>query len=267
MSDFNLFSSKTDIKKLLFTTEKFKFNEQGSNDSWQDLPGVTPTSAIASFLHNQTLETSSISNNRNDTGWETVDDYSMHRSKSTSHGRLDRRGHWLLLTPPPLILPNANQATTNNEPFFPDSCESLTVSVDLHVPTDELMTDIDSPNSLRWRQKTSRYCACDLSEGIFASKISEQKRRTSECIFPHPRCIKPNHGKVANQFDEELVQEQLRYNGILEISSIRNQGWPVRFTFEEFLKRFFASLSSHPFHFLPSSDINFLFIHKLLPFE
>ncbi len=52
------------------------------------------------------------------------------------------------------------------------------------------------------------------------------------------RCIKPNHGKVANQFDEELVQEQLRYNGILEISSIRNQGWPIRFPFEEFLKRF-----------------------------
>ncbi|CAF3905060.1 unnamed protein product, partial [Rotaria magnacalcarata] len=51
-------------------------------------------------------------------------------------------------------------------------------------------------------------------------------------------CIKPNHGKVANQFDEELVQEQLRYNGILEISHIRNQGWPVRFTFEEFLKRY-----------------------------
>ncbi|CAF4001820.1 unnamed protein product, partial [Rotaria sp. Silwood2] len=51
-------------------------------------------------------------------------------------------------------------------------------------------------------------------------------------------CIKPNHGKVANQFDEELVQEQLRYNGILEISYIRNQGWPVRFTFEEFLKRY-----------------------------
>ena len=53
-----------------------------------------------------------------------------------------------------------------------------------------------------------------------------------------PRCLKPNHGKVANQFDEELVQEQLRYNGILEISYIRNQGWPVRFTFEEFLKRY-----------------------------
>lgn len=82
-----------------------------------------------------------------------------------------------------------------------------------------------------------------------------------------PRCIKPNHGKVANQFDEELVQEQLRYNGILEISSIRNQGWPVRYTFEEFLKRFFLFQSSLPFHFLLSVDINSSFILKQHPFE
>lgn len=155
MSDFNLFSSKTDIKKLLFTTEKFKFDEQCSNDSWQDLPGVTPTSAIASFLHQQTLDTSSISDNRNETGWETVDDYGTRpehyeaiASKSSGYGRLDRHGHWLLLTPP---------ATTNNlGPLFPDSCESLTVSVDLHVPTEELITDLNTP---RRRPKTSRYCA------------------------------------------------------------------------------------------------------------
>ncbi len=64
------------------------------------------------------------------------------------------------------------------------------------------------------------------------------------------RCIKPNHGKVANQFDEELVQEQLRYNGILEISYIRNQGWPVRFTFEEFLKRYLLFYFHNIFHSL-----------------
>lgn len=174
MSDFNLFSSKTDIKKLLFTTEKFKFDEQCSNDSWQDLPGITPTSAMASFLNHQTFQTSSISDNRNETGWETVDDYSalpkadsQHyetiASKSTGHGRLDRHGHWLLLSPAPVPPP-----TTTIESFFPDSCESLTVSVDLHVPTDELMTDLDSPRAPCWKQKTSRYCA--IGETIVLEK-------------------------------------------------------------------------------------------------
>jgi hypothetical protein len=177
MSDFNLFSSKTDIKKLLFTTEKFKFNDQCSNDSWQDLPGVTPTS----FLDNQNLDTSSLSDSRNDNGWETLDDYSTipqsyglnHETiskKPAGYCRLDRRGHWLLLPPPPLLQSDSNKVVTfydkqrlsrdsnhqqTTELFFPDSCESLTVSVDLHVPTDELITDLDGRNTPIWKTQNN----------------------------------------------------------------------------------------------------------------
>ncbi|CAF4568651.1 unnamed protein product, partial [Rotaria sp. Silwood2] len=252
MSDFNLFSSKTDIKKLLFTTDKFKFDEQCSNDSWQDLPGITPTSVLASFIDNQNIQTSSLSSlsdNRNDYGWETLDDYStipksygfnceQLSSKPTSYCRLDRRGHWLLLPPPPLLHTDTDKVVTyydnkrlsrdsNQEQIeqnFPDSYESVTVSVDFHVPTDEFVLDHNNmfeENIPQWKNKIQHY----------ENKISDDMNEKS-------RCIKPNHGKVANQFDEELVQEQLRYNGILEISYIRNQGWPVRFTFEEFLKRY-----------------------------
>ena len=184
MSDFNLFSSKTDIKKLLFTTEKFKFDEQCSNDSWQDLPGATPTSLLASFLDNQNIQTSSsssLSDNRNDNGWETLDDYStipksygfnyeQISKKSVGYCRLDRRGHWLLLPPPPLLHHDTNKVVTyynknrlsrnsneqQTEQIFPDSCESLTVSVDLHVPTDELVTDhddLDRKTVQVWRNK------------------------------------------------------------------------------------------------------------------
>lgn len=185
MSDFNLFSSKTDIKKLLFTTEKFKFNEQCSNDSWQDLPGVTPTSILASLIDNQHIQatslSSSLSDNRNDTGWETLDDYSTipksyglsheHRSKKPAgYCRLDRRGHWLLLPPSPILQTDINKIEKKRltrdsnqqqtEQIFPDSCESLTVSVDLHIPTDELMTDNDDmngQNTLVWRNKVQKY--------------------------------------------------------------------------------------------------------------
>jgi hypothetical protein len=184
MSDFNLFSSKTDIKKLLFTTEKFKFNEQCSNDSWQDLPGVTPTSVLASFNDSQHIETSSLSS-LSDNGWETLNDYSIvpksygldheHISQEpVGHCRLDRRGHWLLLSPPPLLQTDASKVVTyydkkrltresnqqQTEQIFPDSCESLTVSVDLHIPTDELMTDhddMDGEHTLVWRNKIQEY--------------------------------------------------------------------------------------------------------------
>lgn len=162
MSDFNLFSSKTDIKKLLFTTEKFKFDDQCSNDSWQDIPGVTPTSILASFVDNQQqqqLQTSSLSDNRNENGWETVDDYStmqkpfgLNSKKPPGYCRLDRRGHWLLLPPPPLIQSNTNKVVTyyDNKRItrdikqnYHDSSDSFTVSVDLQMATDEFTSDPD----------------------------------------------------------------------------------------------------------------------------
>jgi hypothetical protein len=186
MSDFNLFSSKTDIKKLLFTTDKLKFQEQCSNDSWQDLPGVTPTPVIDN-QNIQTTSLSSLSDNRNDNGWETLDDYSTIpksygvinkniEKKPAGYCRLDRRGHWLLLPPPSLLQTDTKKIVTyydnkcisrdsiqqqqQPEQIFPDSCESLTVSVDLHIPTDELITDtddLDGQNTIVWRNKKHQY--------------------------------------------------------------------------------------------------------------
>ncbi|CAF0778856.1 unnamed protein product [Didymodactylos carnosus] len=149
-----------------------------------------------------------------------------------------------------------NDQQLNNEwqQTFPDSCESLTVSLDLHVPTDDIVTGDDDEQYIQrnvsYRRKyfqqqqpqslpstnniPTRFMSSSSSDDI--NKTFFQQQRTHN--IKRSRCIKPNHGKVAQHFDEELVQEQLRYNGILEISYIRNQGWPVRFTFEEFLKRF-----------------------------
>ena len=181
MSDVNLFSSKTDVKKLLFTTDKFKFDEQRSNDSWQDLPGVTPTSVLPSLIDQQAFQTSSISSlsdNRHEVDWETLDEYATVpvsvgatgqavQKKPTSYCRLDRRGHWLLLPPDALPQKEAPNVVTCHEKkrvlkdgpakqpaaeIFPDSCESLTVSIDLHVPTDELFTDNDETHGQRQRK-------------------------------------------------------------------------------------------------------------------
>uniref|UniRef100_A0A7N6AFW8 Myosin X, like 1 n=1 Tax=Anabas testudineus TaxID=64144 RepID=A0A7N6AFW8_ANATE len=53
------------------------------------------------------------------------------------------------------------------------------------------------------------------------------------------RCIKPNMEKKANQFDPDVVLNQLRYSGMLETVKIRRAGFPVRRTFKDFY-------SSHP---------------------
>jgi hypothetical protein len=156
MSDLNLFSLKTDIKNLLFTTEKFTFNEQYSTNLWQDLPCLTPTS----IFDNQ------ISDQKNDHSQETDYDFNC---ESNGYCRSD---HWFLLSPPPLLHTDTNQVITyydnkrlsrdSTEYTFPDSCESLTVSVDLHVPTDDLMTDHDDQNILVWRNKIQQYTSDDM---------------------------------------------------------------------------------------------------------
>uniref|UniRef100_A0A069DY68 Putative myosin class v heavy chain n=1 Tax=Panstrongylus megistus TaxID=65343 RepID=A0A069DY68_9HEMI len=50
------------------------------------------------------------------------------------------------------------------------------------------------------------------------------------------RCIKSNGNKVANTFDDDTVQRQLRYTGMLETVRIRQAGYNVRLTYEEFIQ-------------------------------
>ncbi|KOB73231.1 Myosin-IXa, partial [Operophtera brumata] len=50
------------------------------------------------------------------------------------------------------------------------------------------------------------------------------------------RCIKSNSDKVPHVFDEETVQRQLRYTGMLETVRIRQAGYNVRLTYEEFIQ-------------------------------
>lgn len=50
------------------------------------------------------------------------------------------------------------------------------------------------------------------------------------------RCIKSNAQKIPNHFDEDTVQRQLRYTGMLETVRIRQAGFNVRLTYDEFIQ-------------------------------
>ncbi|KAJ7338426.1 hypothetical protein JRQ81_012074 [Phrynocephalus forsythii] len=52
------------------------------------------------------------------------------------------------------------------------------------------------------------------------------------------RCIKPNIQKMSDQFDQNVVLNQLRYSGMLETVRIRRAGFPVRRPFQDFHKRY-----------------------------
>ena len=62
---------------------------------------------------------------------------------------------------------------------------------------------------------------------------------TLNATFPHfVRCMKPNGEKIGNKFKSQMMLDQLRYAGLLEVCRIRKLGFPVRREFLEFFKRY-----------------------------
>nr|XP_025614825.1 myosin-2 isoform X2 [Arachis hypogaea] len=65
-----------------------------------------------------------------------------------------------------------------------------------------------------------------------------------ESTTPHfIRCIKPNAKQVPGIYDEDLVLQQLKCCGVLEVVRISRAGYPTRMTHQEFAKRYGLLLS------------------------
>lgn len=60
----------------------------------------------------------------------------------------------------------------------------------------------------------------------------------NQCQPYFVRCIKPNELKKAHLFDRILCCRQLRYSGMMETAKIRQAGYPIRYEYVEFVKRY-----------------------------
>ncbi|XP_015791886.1 unconventional myosin-IXa [Tetranychus urticae] len=77
------------------------------------------------------------------------------------------------------------------------------------------------------------------------------------------RCIKSNADKIPYHFDDMLVLVQLRYTGMLETVTIRQSGYSVRLSFDEFIQHYrillpkgLLSSQADVRHFLERMNLN-----------
>lgn len=110
-----------------------------------------------------------------------------------------------------------------------------------------------------------------IKKGLFRTVAQKHKEQLNHLMTQlnstHPhfvRCIIPNHKKTPHQFDNLLVLDQLRCNGVLEGIRIARTGYPNRIFFSEFRQRYEVLVSGMPKGYIEGQKACQIILKKLL---
>ncbi|KAK4342033.1 hypothetical protein RND71_037849 [Anisodus tanguticus] len=118
----------------------------------------------------------------------------------------------------------------SRDALHPDIIQLLS-SRDSHLPEDKKFSIPSTYTGVPDFQKQS--VATKFKDNMF--KLMQQ----SENTIPHfICCIKPNNKQLPGMSDKDLVIEQLRCCGVLEVARISRSGYPTRLTHQEFTSRY-----------------------------
>ncbi len=126
----------------------------------------------------------------------------------------------------------------NKDPLNDNITRLLAASTDKHVAN--LFADCADQDDAIVAGRSSR-----VKKGLFRTVAQRHKEQLSQLMAQlhstHPhfvRCILPNHKKRPKQFNNLLVLDQLRCNGVLEGIRIARTGFPNRLPFAELRQRY-----------------------------
>lgn len=117
---------------------------------------------------------------------------------------------------------------------------------------------------------TSQRITRVVKKGLFRTAAQKHKEQLNSLMnqlnntHPHfVRCIIPNHDKLPKHFDNLLVLDQLRCNGVLEGIRIARSGYPNRLVFSEFRQRYEVLVSNMPKGYIEGSKACTLILKSL----
>ncbi|CAG8544082.1 27163_t:CDS:10 [Dentiscutata erythropus] len=121
-----------------------------------------------------------------------------------------------------------------NRDTVPDEHLALLKSSEFEFLEDVLTkgAPVSSPTTAKSDGKRSSSSLISLMETINSTDVS------------YIRCIKPNEAKVAWRFEPQMILSQLRACGVLETIRISCAGYPSRWTFDEFVQRYYMLVRS-----------------------